>query len=773
MLPTSRSFIFLSISAALISLPLAAEVQVTPSANPLAQIDQCRINEPGSATSSSQPINVEADKLEVVSGQRANYSGDVTVIQGNKIIKAENVTFNQIENSISAEGDVSYSDGEFKTTSKRATNNLNSDEIVLEDTQYKFLCEPGRGEAAYISKTGKAMYKIEDGSITSCPEGDNAWRLTASSISVDQEEEAATFFNPRLEVLDVPIFYLPYLTVPIGDTRKTGFLYPSFSLNSTDGFEANVPIYWNLAPNYDLQTDIKYMERRGVQLNSQFRYLTRYGNGDIRYEYLPEDALNTEYGERWGFQFAHSGIFANNWKVTADYSEVGDINYFTDLESDIGTRQDGQLVQEGSLSYRDASWDTTLLVRDFQLLIDDQSGSQPYRLMPQLSFNYYAPQLLPYLNFDLLSHISRFETGETDKPSATRLHVEPGLTIPIGATWGSWTNEARLLATYYQQDLTNVSSNDYEEEVFRTIPQVRSHLRVVLERDTTIFDGYTQTLEPQIQYLYVPERDQSAIYSEYDTTLLQTDYYGLFRSRRYSGVDYIARANQFSYGASTRFYDDDYKERLNISFGQILYLDNKTSSSSQQSNYSAWAVESDFNYDDHFFFHGGLQYDVNTEDMQVANATFEYQFNQGLVQTNYRYVSKQYIEDTVGETLSDLDLLTEKGIAQAGLVAQYSINQSWDASSQYYYDVTTDRTLEWQAGVSYKSDCWYIGFTYSRELTGWSPDFSLYPDADPEYENNFGINIGIIGFGTNSTIGSSLNSDSGALEYGRPFLLNN
>ena len=106
---------------------------------------------------------------------------------------------------------------------------------------------------------------------------------------------------------------------------------------------------------------------------------------------------------------------------------------------------------------------------------------------------------------------------------------------------GSWTTEARLLGTYYQQDLsgldlTELSSEGYslKESTSRVIFEFRTHAGITLERDTVIFDNYTQTLEPQVQYLYVPEKDQSDIYL-YDTTLLQTDYYGLFRSRKYSG----------------------------------------------------------------------------------------------------------------------------------------------------------------------------------------------------------------------------------------------
>ncbi|MEZ8153782.1 LPS assembly protein LptD [Vibrio splendidus] len=773
----SRTLLAASISTALYVSTTQAETITDSSVQEMPSIDQCLI-EPAAENETQLPAHVESDRLEAINGDKAIYSGDVRVTQGNKTILADNVTLHQQENIVVAEGNVNFSDGQIKSVSDRATNNLTTDEMTLENTDYEFLCEPGRGNAVYVSKTGKAVYEIEDGSITSCPIGDNAWRLRASSIDVDQNEEQATFYNPRFEIQSVPVFYLPYLTVPIGDTRKTGFLYPTVSYGSSDGFEAEIPVYWNLAPNYDLETTFKYMQERGTQLNSKFRYLSDFGSGSIKSEYLPDDKKYSEKGDRWGAQLQHSGIFQESWLFEVDYSKVSDIDYFTDLSSGIGNREDGQLLQEGRATYRSQNWDASVLVRDFQVLTT--SNNLPYRLMPQLEYNYYAPEVMEYLDFDMISHVSMFDTDASGKPSANRIHVEPGITIPVGNTWGTWTTEARLLGTYYQQDLDGVDTgagSDYEgleESVSRVIPEFRSHAGVVLERDTTIVGNYTQTLEPQVQYLYVPEEDQSDI-GLYDTTLLQTDYYGLFRSRKYSGVDRIAAANQVSYGASSRFFDDEYKERLNISFGQIFYFDKDTKqtlsseSSDAKTNYSSWAIEMDFNYDDYLFYHGGVQYDIDTSAMQLANSTIEYRFGGGYIQTNYRYVTEEYINETVD---FDVSSITRDGISQAGLLGAYQISPKWNTSAQYFYDLTTQENLEWLARLNYKSDCWYIGFTYSNRLTNNISD----PNTTPEYENNFSVNFGIVGFGTNigsdsGAIGDS--SSDNSLSYGRPFFLNN
>lgn len=777
----SRTFLAASISAALFAPQTQAEASVDDNRSNLPNGEQCLVSQPDPTSPSQQPINVEADKLEAINGQKATYSGNVVVVQGKKRIAADNVTLHQQENVVVAEGNVQFSDGEIKTLSTKATNHLNTDEMTLENTSYKFLCEPGRGEAVYVSKTGKAVYEIEDGSITSCPEGNNAWRMRASSIDVDQNEEIATFYNPRLEVQNVPVFYLPYLTVPIGDTRKTGFLYPTASYGSRNGYSFEVPIYWNLAPNYDLETTFNYMQKRGTQLNSVFRYLSDFGEGQIKSEYLPDDQLHTEQGNRWALQYEHSGIFQQAWKFEIDYSKVSDINYFSDLDSGIGNREDGQLIQEGRATYRSQNWDSSLLVRDFQLLTDNTSSSNlPYRLMPQLTYNYYAPELMKYLDLDLISHISRFETDATGKPSATRVHIEPGLKVPFSNTWGNWTTEARLLGTYYQQELDNTTDANLEESVTRVIPEFRSVAGIILERDTMLLDNYTQTLEPKIQYLYVPEKNQDNI-GLYDSTLLQTDYYGLFRSRKYSGVDRIASANQISYGASTRFFDSNYKERLNIAFGQIFYLDSNLNPSvkktDEQSSYSAWAVEMDFNFSDYLFYHGGIQYDIDGQDVQLGNSTLEYRFDGGFLQGSYRYVAEDYICSTVtGIDCDDTDSikrLTEGGISQVGLLGSYQLNRKWKASGQYFYDMNTQESLEWLANLTYNSDCWYLGFTYSNQLKGWHKKL---PFEEPIYENNFSFNIGIVGFGTTIGAGSSMagvNNATNALGYARPFFLNN
>ncbi|OXX40100.1 LptA/OstA family protein, partial [Vibrio sp. V11_P1A41T118] len=116
----SRTLLAASISAALFVPQTQAEAMLDNSVQEMPAIDQCLINEPEAENSSQQPINVEADTLEAVNGERANYSGNVVVVQGKKRILADTVTLHQKDNIVVAQGNVNFSDGEVRTISDKA-----------------------------------------------------------------------------------------------------------------------------------------------------------------------------------------------------------------------------------------------------------------------------------------------------------------------------------------------------------------------------------------------------------------------------------------------------------------------------------------------------------------------------------------------------------------------------------------------------------------------------------------------------------------------------
>ena len=50
-----------------------------------------------------------------------------------------------------------------------------------------------------------------------------------------------------------------------------------------------VPYYFNLAPNYDATLTPRLLTTRGLQIATEFRYLTERNEGALQFEYLPND----------------------------------------------------------------------------------------------------------------------------------------------------------------------------------------------------------------------------------------------------------------------------------------------------------------------------------------------------------------------------------------------------------------------------------------------------------------------------------------------------
>lgn len=87
--------------------------------------------------------------------------------------------------------------------------------------------------------------------------------MVGSEIIHDREEQVAEIWNARFKVGPVPIFYSPYLQLPVGDKRRSGFLIPNAKYTTTNYFEFYLPYYWNIAPNMDATITPHYMHRRG------------------------------------------------------------------------------------------------------------------------------------------------------------------------------------------------------------------------------------------------------------------------------------------------------------------------------------------------------------------------------------------------------------------------------------------------------------------------------------------------------------------------------
>ncbi|AEI74716.1 conserved hypothetical protein MEPCIT_055 [Candidatus Moranella endobia PCIT] len=657
--------------------------------------------------------------------------------------------------TITATGNVNYASNEIKLHGTKAWFNLNNKDIDVNHGYYYMVGRPGRGDAAAMKRRGNRYTILENGSFTSCIKGDNSWSLVSSEFIHDKHWQCAKIWNARFKIGKVPVFYSPYLQIPVGDKRRSGLMIPHAKYGSHHGLEFSTPYYLNLAPNYDATITPKYLSKRGIQMQTELRYLTIWGKGLFEFDWLPKErfyrsdnASDDHHRNRWLLHWHHNGVQDKVWRLNVDYTKVSDYNYFDDLDSKYGSTTDGYAIQKFSLGYTKENLDAALSYKQFQLF---DKSSAAYNAAPQLDLTYYKHDLGPF-NLKVFSQAAKFTNLNQYYPESYRLHIEPTLNLPITNSWGKLSTETKLMAThYYQENIDdynkNISTGRHLKGVInRVLPQFKTDGSLVFERNMNYAPKYMQTLEMRLQYLYVPYRYQNDI-GVYDSTILQTNYYGMFSDRTYSGLDRISSANQLMNSFTTRIYDAQYAERLNASVSKIYYFSPPSTGdiTSTWNNIGSWvwAGDSSWRISNQWGVRGNLQYESCLNRFTLGHAVLEYKCNNNrILQLNYRYVSKQYLEKLCSGISHNG---YTQGISQVGVIGIWPLVKRLSIVGAYYHDHNTNQPTNQLISLQYNNCCWAINMNYERKITGWNTTNSA-----SNYDNKVSFKIELRGLNSNS-----------------------
>ncbi|HAT2490116.1 TPA: LPS assembly protein LptD [Aeromonas hydrophila] len=745
----------------------------------------------------AQPVEVDADRLEAKQGGTAVYQGDVKVRQGVRKFDSDYAELDQKSRDVIAIGNIYYNDGQITVTSdKTLKSNLDTKNSELEEGKYQVHGSPVRGSADRVTMTNNNQnITLEGAQYTTCPPGQEVWTLKAGSIDIDQTEVFGEAWNASLWLYDYPVFYFPYINFPIKDERKTGLLYPGYTQSSKNGMDITQPFYWNIAPNYDATITSRFMDRRGLMEQVQFRYMPDPAHvGSLYFENLANDkqydetpSLNQAMsdGHRYLLNANHTSLFADNaMRVSIDYTKVRDrdYNYFNDFSPKVGTQVENQLQQSLMAGYFQPNWNINTEVRTYQILL--ASAQQPHELMPRIDHNYY--QQGSWYDLAWNTEITKFgynnaqaiAQNQGGAYTGTRVYTAPTLTMPLINEAGYYLDsQYKLMYTRYDQEVPDNMSHTFvsrftpengngvtldEGIITRTLPSFRLKGGMTFERNQNWFGGdANQTLEPEFQYLYVPYKNQDNI-GVYDSTSMRQDYYSLFSDRRYAGLDRISDSNRVSIGLTSRVYDEAGDERIRLAVAQAfdfvaprvkLYPSETLTTNTR----SPLSFEGDAKINEQWFAHAGAQYDVDQSQLSSANSAIEYRREKLISQLNHRFVrDANYDLENKGQ-VTDLN--------QIGLLLTTPLNDQWHLYGGYYQELNQSVKSDRKVGLKYDSCCWSINF--NLEWVNTPDNVTMRPTS----ERSLGIQFEMKGLGSVGTGSKGTSLDTEALPYIRPFNL--
>ena len=688
-------------------------------------------SEPQSFDLETTPVNISANEVTANGTQNLTYSGNVTVSQGDRLIKADEAVYDGDAATLVTSGNISIHTPQLTISSPASIeSNLKSNVSTLSDTTFQLNGSVARGSSKLVTVNNEQKStEVEDFTFTTCPVGDNSWYFKAGSVELDQNDSFGESYHNVLYVKDVPVLYLPYLNFPTTNRRKSGLLYPSVSISSNNGADYEQPIYWSIASNYDYTFTPRLMSKRGLLLGNEFRYMPIENSiGTFIFDYIPNDndwALSENFDDdsRYFFRWKHTSSFFNNdLTFDIDYQRVrnGDYDYLDDLGAKETNVTDDHLKQSLKAAFDRPDFHIQAEARDYQRLQPDTIlGHRPFSMLPQISGQYYSTVGSLTLNFN--GEMTRFSSSSDSRAQnfeATRIHFEPEIGMQLFNMRGTSVDASlRGFFTHYSQDSledmpdyyrTNLGFTELDSSVNRALYLAQIKAKTTLERKVLDL-RHTQTFEPEVLYQYIPYEDQSNI-ALYDTTDRMSDYYSNFSFRNYTGKDRIADINAITMGVTSRLLDPHDREIVRFGVSQTYSFNTSKVTLAPRdpintSPRSPMAMFFNAEPVNGLTLHAGLSYDTEEDNLKSWNAMTQYKNENGLlVQVGYRFADKG--NRSLANDLVDL--------SQLGLVTSVPINEKISVSFAAYNDLEQNEDIDTKAAIKFEDCCWSLSFVYEN-----------------------------------------------------------
>jgi len=314
--------------------------------------------------------------------------------------------------------------------------------------------------AASVKRVASGSYEGDTCELTACPPFVPGWKISAGHINYDVDN-FATGTNARLELGDVPVFWLPVLAWPTVEKRTSGFLQPSYSqwLSTLDRFNLGsrlqVPYFWAIAGDQDVTITPEWIDHRGAAYGLDYRYaFARDQAGKIKFwgieEQMARDpaqenniltpgaaAKQDRYPTRYTFEWGHNQPAGDTGRLVLNLVNSSDGQVWREYNSVENYRPD--FSYQASLTNQ-AHWGDVGLTAEHASEFREESlyansasfsdGNDRPALLPRLSyFGALRPKDSWPLAFQLSSFTANFVTKNEISGQATL--ARPAVVVPL------------------------------------------------------------------------------------------------------------------------------------------------------------------------------------------------------------------------------------------------------------------------------------------------------------------------------------------------------
>ena len=658
---------------------------------------------PKQILSNDKNLDVIADRSEITQGDNYLLTGNVSLNSSAYFLSADEIRIKKSDQTSTALGQVKFQDDELMFVGDKAIVKKQADTTytTLSQVQFHYPDSKINGQAQQVNNDGTQQV-FDEVSYSLCPLGNTDWQMKAEQITLNSKTNRGVASDVVVEFLGVPLFYSPHHEWVL-EGRGSGFLAPAFGsynesiANEDNNYQVRIPYYFNIAPDRDFLLTLNQLSSRGSVLEGVYRQLiagNNYvdkGRFEIEGHYLNEDDITNQ--KRWLLNSSIDLTLNEKTEFSLVTKRVSDQDYFKEITH--SNTSDSALYSHLDLNYTDEAQnlDISLFAENEQLIND---GSATYTRAPEVSiaktFKGMNDRMLD------LSLVSTKFQHKTSTATGVRTHAQANFSRPIVTNAYSLTPKLDLSTTDYALD--NASDES------RSIYSFGLDSKLFLEREVNLFGtDLIQTLTPRLAYNYTPEKADPSV--NFDSESKSDSYEGLFSGQKFTGIDRIGKANDLTAGLESDFIDEETGETyLSLKSAQTFYGDAITANGGTR-KYSDIALSANFSLD-HFTFDNALQYDPETNKIDMRDSSVSYIIN-----------PRKFL------TLAQHD---NNDVKSAELYGAYPITQKIHIFAGINRSITDSITSKETTGIAYESCCWALRLAHFKKHMG---------DTGYDYVTNF------------------------------------
>lgn len=296
-----------------------------------------------------KPMHVSADRsLRDLKNNRLELFGNVYVRRPQELLTSDYAVLDLNTERIVAEGNVAYfTSATVIYGSKMDFNYITGTGIIengrVENEQYSL-------SGDLLERLGEDDFAAERGDYTTCKDCPGAWKIHGKHIRLTLEGYARVS-HMLIKINDSPLFYFPYLIIPVKTRRQSGFLFPKFRTGSIHGFQYIQPFFWAISRSQDMTFGFGKLTARGYKGELQHRYsLGSRSFGQTDGFFLQDRTFIEPYQSRWAVNATHFLSLPGDVDFKLHWIDATDRDYPRFFPDDIPGSGEPALVSEASLS---------------------------------------------------------------------------------------------------------------------------------------------------------------------------------------------------------------------------------------------------------------------------------------------------------------------------------------------------------------------------------------------------------------------------------------